>query len=118
MGINDCAFALKRDCVQREFCVQYRESDIDFLHRLAAEVCLVYSLVHEAGKHTLYFSDFSDSLIKLPEPIPYNALAGGTMDTPYIHGLTNRTQAEVSEVQLKDYSFKSQPTPFTNRAGY
>ncbi|EKF9659573.1 type VI secretion system tip protein VgrG, partial [Vibrio cholerae] len=106
MGINDYAFALKRDCVQREFCVQYRESDIDFLHRLAAEEGLVYSFVHEAGKHTLYFSDASDSLSKLPEPIPYNALAGGTMDTPYIHGLTYRTQAEVSEVQLKDYSFK------------
>ncbi|WP_337227237.1 contractile injection system protein, VgrG/Pvc8 family, partial [Vibrio cholerae] len=27
-------------------------------------------------------------------------------DTPYIHGLNYRTQAEVSEVQLKDYSFK------------
>ncbi|HAS3163478.1 TPA: type VI secretion system tip protein VgrG [Vibrio cholerae] len=106
MGIHDYAFALKRDCVQREFCVQYRESDIDFLHRLAAEEGLVYSFVHEAGKHTLYFSDASDSLSKLPEPIPYNALAGGTMDTPYIHGLTYRTQAEVSEVQLKDYSFK------------
>ncbi|CSD06733.1 type VI secretion system secreted protein VgrG [Vibrio cholerae] len=106
MGINDYAFALKRDGVQREFCVQYRESDIDFLHRLAAEEGLVYSFVHEAGKHTLYFSDASDSLSKLPEPIPYNALAGGTMDTPYIHGLTYRTQAEVSEVQLKDYSFK------------
>ncbi|HDZ9338558.1 TPA: type VI secretion system tip protein VgrG, partial [Vibrio cholerae] len=106
MGIHDYAFALKRDCVQREFCVQYRESDIDFLHRLAAEEGLVYSFVHEAGKHTLYFSDASDSLSKLPEPIPYNALAGGTMDTPYIHGLTYHTQAEVSEVQLKDYSFK------------
>ncbi len=106
MGIHDYAFALKRDCVQREFCVQYRESDIDFLHRLAAEEGLVYSFVHEAGKHTLYFSDASDSLSKLPEPIPYNALAGGAIDTPYIHGLTYHTQAEVSEVQLKDYSFK------------
>ncbi|TXY05871.1 type VI secretion system tip protein VgrG [Vibrio mimicus] len=106
MGITDYAFALQRDCAQREFCVQYRESDIDFLHRLAAEEGLVYSFVHEAGKHTLYFSDASDCLSKLPEPIPYNALAGGTIDIPYIHGLTYHTQAEVSEVQLKDYSFK------------
>ncbi|EOW9548866.1 contractile injection system protein, VgrG/Pvc8 family, partial [Vibrio fluvialis] len=35
MGINDYAFALTRDCAQREFCVQYRETDLDFLHRLA-----------------------------------------------------------------------------------
>ncbi len=110
MGIHDYAFTLKRDCVQREFSVQYHESDIDFLHRLAAEEGLAYSFVHEAGKHTLYFSDASDGLNKLPEPIPYNALAGGRMDTPYIHGLTYRTKAEVSLVQLKDYSFKSQPT--------
>ncbi|ENM5914071.1 type VI secretion system tip protein VgrG [Vibrio mimicus] len=106
MGITDYAFALQRDCAQREFCVQYRESDMDFLHRLAAEEGLVYSFVHEAGKHTLYFSDASDCLSKLPEPIPYNALAGGAIDIPYIHGLTYHTQAEVSEVQLKDYSFK------------
>uniref|UniRef100_UPI00209E5201 contractile injection system protein, VgrG/Pvc8 family n=1 Tax=Vibrio cholerae TaxID=666 RepID=UPI00209E5201 len=69
--------------VQREFCVQYRESDIVFLHRLAAEEGLVYIFVHEAGKHTLYFSDDSDSLSKLPEPIPYNALLGGAIDTQY-----------------------------------
>ncbi|MBF4390710.1 contractile injection system protein, VgrG/Pvc8 family, partial [Vibrio anguillarum] len=37
MGIDDYAFALKRECLQREFCVQYRETDIHFLHRLAAE---------------------------------------------------------------------------------
>ncbi|NOI04536.1 contractile injection system protein, VgrG/Pvc8 family, partial [Vibrio anguillarum] len=26
MGINDYAFSLKRECAQREFCVQYRET--------------------------------------------------------------------------------------------
>ncbi|MBF4337727.1 contractile injection system protein, VgrG/Pvc8 family, partial [Vibrio anguillarum] len=59
MGISDYAFSLKRECAQREFCVQYRETDIHFLHRLAAEEGLVYHLLHEEGKHTLIFSDDS-----------------------------------------------------------
>ncbi|MDF9401874.1 contractile injection system protein, VgrG/Pvc8 family, partial [Vibrio sp. 1180_3] len=28
MGINDYAFSLKREATQREFCVQYRETDL------------------------------------------------------------------------------------------
>ncbi|MCS2610731.1 type VI secretion system tip protein VgrG, partial [Halomonas dongshanensis] len=36
-GITDLAFATTRTPPEREFLVQYRESDLDFLHRLAAE---------------------------------------------------------------------------------
>ncbi|EJK2991464.1 type VI secretion system tip protein VgrG [Vibrio cholerae] len=115
MGINDYAFALERECEQREFCVQYRETDLDFLHRLAAEEGLVYCFTHEAGKHTLLFSDSSATLNKLAEPIPYNALAGGTQDTPYISGLTSRTETQVSDVELKDYSFKKPNYSFLQR---
>ncbi|MBY7912452.1 type VI secretion system Vgr family protein, partial [Vibrio fluvialis] len=96
MSINDYAFALTRDCAQREFCVQYRETDLDFLHRLAAEEGLVYSFIHEEGKHTLIFSDASESLPKLGEPIPYNTLAGGMIESPYISALSVHTQSEVS----------------------
>ncbi|ENY6169789.1 type VI secretion system Vgr family protein [Vibrio fluvialis] len=115
MGINDYAFALTRDCAQREFCVQYRETDLDFLHRLAAEEGLVYSFIHEEGKHTLIFSDSSDSLPKLGEPIPYNTLAGGMIDSPYISALSVHTQAEVSQTALQDYSFKKPTYSFAQQ---
>ena len=36
-GITDYAFALKNEHAQREYCVQYRETDLDFVNRLAAE---------------------------------------------------------------------------------
>ncbi|EPW3767290.1 type VI secretion system Vgr family protein [Vibrio fluvialis] len=116
MGINDYAFALTRDCTQREFCVQYRETDLDFLHRLAAEEGLVYSFIHEEGKHTLIFSDASDSLPKLGEPIPYNTLAGGMIESPYISALSVHTQSEVSQTALQDYSFKKPTYSFAQQA--
>ncbi|PSU81302.1 type VI secretion system tip protein VgrG, partial [Photobacterium kishitanii] len=37
MGINDYGFAISRQCTQREYCVQYRESDLAFIDRIAAE---------------------------------------------------------------------------------
>ncbi|WP_044367724.1 type VI secretion system Vgr family protein, partial [Vibrio fluvialis] len=116
MGINDYAFALTRDCEQREFCVQYRETDLDFLHRLAAEEGLVYSFIHEEGKHTLIFSDATDSQPKLGEPIPYNTLAGGMIESPYISALSVHTQSEVSQTALQDYSFKKPAYSFAQQA--
>ena len=116
MGINDYAFSLKRECAQREFCVQYRETDIDFLHRLAAEEGLVYHFIHEEGKHTLFFSDDSQSLIKRETPIPYNALAGGVMESPYVSQLTQHSQTEVSHSALQDYSFKKPSYSFAQQA--
>ncbi len=110
MGIEDYAFALKRECAQREFCVQYRETDLQFLHRIAAEEGLVYSHLHEAQKHTLLFTDSSDSQPKLAKPVPYNALAGGEINLPYVVDLQFKTTAQVSHTELKDYSFKSQLT--------
>ena len=57
MGINDYAFSLGRECLQREYCVQYRETDFDFVSRLAAEEGLFYFFTQLDGKHTLVFSD-------------------------------------------------------------
>ncbi|MGR5465499.1 contractile injection system protein, VgrG/Pvc8 family, partial [Photobacterium damselae] len=37
MNVQDYAFALARQYPQREYCVQYRETDLAFLQRIAAE---------------------------------------------------------------------------------
>jgi len=106
MGVQEYAFSLTRSLPVREFCVQYRETDLAFVQRLAAEEGLVYSFEHNQGKHTILFSDSSESLPKLEAPIPYHNTAGGVVDEAYISGLQRRTQSETSEVSLQDYSFK------------
>ena len=51
----------------REYCVQYRESDLNFVSRLMEEEGLFYFFLHEEKKHTLIVSDGSR---KLPEHEP------------------------------------------------
>ncbi len=106
MKVTDYTFSLKRDPAPREFCVQYRETDLAFFHRLAAEEGIVYSFVHSADKHLLYLSDSSESLPSLTEAVPYNALSGGASEVSYISTFTQYTQAEISHTVLQDNSFK------------
>lgn len=114
MGVQEYAFSLTRELPVREFCVQYRETDLAFVQRLAAEEGLVYSFEHQPGKHTLLFSDSSELLPKLEMPIPYHNTAGGAVDEAFISGLQRRTQSHTSEVSLKDYSFKKPDYSFSH----
>lgn len=41
----------------REYCVQYRESDFDFVSRLLEQEGIFYFFRHEQGKHTLVLAD-------------------------------------------------------------
>ncbi len=114
MGVQEYAFSLTRELPVREFCVQYRETDLAFVQRLAAEEGLVYNFEHQPGKHTLLFSDSSELLPKLEMPIPYHNTAGGAVDEAFISGLQRRTQSHTSEVSLKDYSFKKPDYSFSH----
>ena len=51
---------LTGDVRQREYCVQYRETDFDFVSRLMEEEGIYYYFEHSDGKHTLKLVD-SDS---------------------------------------------------------
>ena len=51
----------------REYCVQYRESDLNFVSRLMEEEGLFYFFAHEEKKHKLIVSD---GTLKLPELSP------------------------------------------------
>ncbi|WP_102508384.1 type VI secretion system tip protein TssI/VgrG, partial [Vibrio kanaloae] len=116
MGVHDYRFSLTQASLEREFCVQYRENNLDFLHRLAAEEGMVYSFVHEAGMHTLVFSDSSALQVQLEPSIPFNALGGGVSDTPYIQSFHYQSEAHISQVELKDNSFKKPAYSFSQTA--
>lgn len=116
MGVNDYAFVLKHEHLQREFCTQYRESDLDFVHRLSAEEGIVYCVVQDKGKHTLLFTDGVDAFFKLEQPIPYNNLSGGVVEAPYIRAFSMRNKTQVTHTQLQDYSFKKPAYTFQQSA--
>ncbi len=49
--------SLKGDYRKREYCVQYRESDFNFVQRLLEEEGIYYFFKHENNKHTLVLAD-------------------------------------------------------------
>ncbi|TVO39450.1 type VI secretion system Vgr family protein [Vibrio algivorus] len=115
MDIQDVVFSTMRIPKQREFCMQYRETDLDFINRLAAEEGMVYYIEHYAGKHTIVFTDDTQTINKLGS-VPYNASSGGVSDTPYIAKFIQRTQFEVSETRSGDSSFDKPHYTFSQRA--
>jgi type VI secretion system secreted protein VgrG len=49
----DALFQMQVDLPEREYCVQYRETDFAFASRLMAEEGIVYYFKHADGKHTM-----------------------------------------------------------------
>ncbi|WP_421203255.1 type VI secretion system tip protein VgrG [Aeromonas enteropelogenes] len=105
-GITDYAFALKNEHAQREYCVQYRETDLDFLNRLAAEEGLFYFHEFEQGKHRLVFADDAAALTAGPE-LFFNLGNRSLEQGPYVRQFHYREAVRTSDVELKDYSFKT-----------
>ncbi|WP_459657930.1 contractile injection system protein, VgrG/Pvc8 family, partial [Vibrio rotiferianus] len=106
MGVADFSFALKRSLSQREFCVQYRETDLEFVHRLAAEEGITYYIEQADGKHTVVFFDDSALISKYGAPVLHNGLAGGQSGEPFVSQFKIEHQSEPSHLTFKDYSFK------------
>ncbi|MFC5708002.1 type VI secretion system Vgr family protein [Aeromonas eucrenophila] len=105
-GITDYAFALKNEHAQREYCVQYRETDLDFVNRLAAEEGLFYFHEFEAGKHRIVFADDAAALTAGPE-LFFNLGNRALEQGPYVRQFHYREAVRTSDVELKDYSFKT-----------
>ena len=57
----------------RSYCVQYRETDFNFVSRLFEEEGIFYFWRHERGKHTLMLADGTHAYKDVPDgSLPYN----------------------------------------------
>ncbi|SDM88810.1 type VI secretion system secreted protein VgrG [Franzmannia pantelleriensis] len=107
-GITDVAFAVTREPEEREYCVQYRETDLAFIQRLAAEEGLFYFHEFEdqvGGAHRLVFADDPQLLTQLGER-RYHSRAGGTPPARHVRRLKQVARVAPASATLKDYSFK------------
>ncbi|WP_447044385.1 type VI secretion system Vgr family protein [Vreelandella sp. H-I2] len=108
-GITDVSFAVSREPEQREYCVQYRETDLAFIERLAAEEGLFYFHEFEksdSGTHRLIFADDPKVLTNVGERI-YHSRAGSTAPTRHVRKLSHTARVAAATATLKDYSFKN-----------
>ena len=93
----------------REYCVQYRESDFDFLNRLFEEEGIYYFFEHEGGKPRMILADGQNAHVPIeaPSSLEYHARDGQF----YRHGsgiydLRASEVAQTGKVTLWDYNFE------------
>ncbi|WP_127960274.1 type VI secretion system tip protein TssI/VgrG [Serratia microhaemolytica] len=104
--IVDYAFGLRHPHPAREFCVQYQESDLTFIQRLAAEEGIFFYFEFNQGRHTVVFADDS-GIIRKKASLPYNPNVAAQANELCVNSLICSAQVRPAEVQLKDYTFKN-----------
>lgn len=65
-GFGDYALQLNRDYPEHIYCVQYNESDFDFIQRLMEHAGIYYYFEHQNGAHKLVIVDSMDALAPYP----------------------------------------------------
>ncbi len=109
--------------VKREYCVQYRESDFDFISRLMEEEGIYYHFDHEENKHKMVLSDSAGkhTAIKYAKAInkdvkentlPYYDLeeSGFRKNQDHIFDWSAREAVVLGKVTLSDYEFTTSAT--------
>ncbi len=96
------------DSNKRDYCVQYRESDFNFISRLLEEEGISYFFEHEDGKHTLVLAD--DPVENKPCPqqktARYQRTTGSWADEDWIQDFQKRMEVVPTGITLNDYNFK------------
>ena len=95
----------------REYCVQHRESSLDFISRILAEDGIFYYFEFTQSGHKLIFGDMNgchnditgDPTLLFSEP---GSLVNDDEDREHVTALKYFTQVTTGKITLKDYRFK------------
>ena len=112
-GFQDYKLLLNGDYSPMEYCVQYRETDFNFISRLMEQNGIFYFYQHEMGKHTMVIADSATA----HEPCPgqtsagYNLVSGGLDEADVINSWILEQELRSGKYTLTDYNFT---TPSAN----
>ncbi|HBN9725740.1 TPA: type VI secretion system tip protein VgrG, partial [Pseudomonas aeruginosa] len=90
---------------EREYCVQYDESDLAFVQRICAEEGIHFHFQHSAEAHLLVFGDDQTVFPRLA-PVAYQQDSGLVADRPVVKRFGVRLETRTSRVTRRDYDFE------------
>ncbi|MEZ2331243.1 type VI secretion system tip protein TssI/VgrG [Mesorhizobium sp. RCC_202] len=108
-GIAKFEKRLQGSYPQREYCVQYDESDLDFVQRLLEHEGIFYFFEHDEGKHTLILCDAMSKLKPAPgyDKVLYNFEGHGSRrDKEYITEWIPGSAVRPGAYAHTDYDFE------------
>ncbi|MCQ4313554.1 type VI secretion system tip protein VgrG [Pseudomonas stutzeri] len=102
---NAFRFGLGSVYPERDYCVQYDESDLHFIQRLCEEEGIHYHFQHSASGHVLVFGDDQTRFPTLAS-VAYQQDSGLVADQPVIKRFGLRVETRTSRVTRRDYDFE------------
>jgi len=111
LGFSDFKLMLKGSYEPRVFCVQYRETDFDFVSRLMEDEGIFYFFEHSQDKHTMVLGDSPSAHQNCPgqSSLPYNA-AGGPQGGSSVSGWVWQQSVRSGAYSINDYNFETPST--------
>jgi type VI secretion system secreted protein VgrG len=96
-------------CPKLEYCVQYRETDLNFVSRLMEQHGIYYFFKHDGGKHTLVLADSKSSHSPAPglAEIPFIPLTTPDRSKEqHIYEWTTERRFRTGKFELNDYNYE------------
>jgi type VI secretion system secreted protein VgrG len=112
LGMTDYRFDLKGTYEPREYCVQYRETDFNFVSRLMEQYGIFYFFEHDKDKHMLVIGDHPNVHGKLPtQPtVEWEPKGNGLQEEDVITSLEFEKELRPGKFAHTDYNFKTPGT--------
>jgi type VI secretion system secreted protein VgrG len=111
-GLTDFKLSLTATYEPLEYCVQYRETDFNFISRLMEQNGIFYFFEHEMGKHTMVIADSPSIHTSCPdfESAGFNLATGGLDDDDVVNSWNLEQELRTGKYSLTDYNFKTPST--------
>ncbi len=110
-GFNDHEFKLKGQHKPWEYCVQYRETDFNFISRLMEEEGMYYWFKHEETKHVLFVTDDKSEYFNLDNDDKEAIYTPGSRTRDTIYSWQHEYKYIPGKWTQRDYCFE---TPTAN----
>ena len=100
--------ALKNKERKRKFCVQYRETDLNFISRLLEEDGIFYFFEHYEDKHVIVFADTPAAYVPMQgdQQITYNSNGGMAPTQESVIGFIYSRRLYPGKVVQRDFNYK------------
>jgi type VI secretion system secreted protein VgrG len=102
-GYADFEFRLTRTPPERPYCVQYRETHLDFISRLLEEEGLFYFFEHSGDRHVLVVADYNGSGVAIEGGEQLRFAPDGRAEGGSVSQLEREHRVHSGRVELRDY---------------
>ncbi|QMV62483.1 type VI secretion system tip protein VgrG [Pseudomonas berkeleyensis] len=106
-GIQSDAYQFQLGYIypERDYCVQYDESDLHFIQRLCEEEGISFHFQHSEDSHRLVFGDDASVFPKL-DPLNYQQDSGLSADNEVVRAFGVRLETRSTQATWRDYDFE------------